>query len=112
MKRLSIWCCSALLSFSAQAATLTGRVVDPARAGVGGARLTVTGRLGVVQQTTADGGGNFRLESVRLRADSELVVTAPGFARKSIALDAAGVEGPIEAQLEIAPVNDSITVSG
>ena len=39
----------------------------------------------------------------------QIVVTAPGFARKSVALDAGRL---LTIRLEIAPVSDSITVTG
>ena len=112
MKRLFFFSCSILLSSRAFAATLTGRVLDPSEAGVHGARLVVTTRLGVLQETTSDPAGNFRLDASRLGAGAQLVVTAPGFARKSIALDPGASAQPLAIRLAIAPVSDSITVSG
>ena len=112
MKRLFFFSCSILLSSRAFAATLTGRVLDPSEAGVHGARLVVITRLGVLQETTSDPAGNFRLDASRLGAGAQLVVTAPGFARKSIALDPGASAQPLAIRLAIAPVSDSITVSG
>src|SRR5437899_1419307 len=108
MRRLLFLYCSILLSFPVIAATISGKVVDPSGAGVSGARLVVTGRLGVLQGTSSNPAGYFRLDA----SGGWLEVTAPGFARKSIAVDSAGADRPLTIELEIAPVSDSITVSG
>src|SRR4030081_2900952 len=99
MKSVFLLCCSILLPFPVLAATITGKVVDPSGAGVNGARLVVTGRLGGLQETSSDPAGYFRLDARGAR----LEVTAPGFERQSIAL---GLDGPLTIELQIAPVND------
>ena len=104
MKRLFLLACC---SSCAIAATITGKVVDPSEAGVNGARLVATSRLGVLAETTTDPSGNFRLEIISGAA--QIVVTASGFARKTVS---ASSGEPLLIPLEIAPVNDSITVSG
>src|SRR5258705_410663 len=109
MKRLYLLFCWSLLSSTAFAA-ITGRVVDPAGAGVSGARLVLANRLGVLEETASNPAGHFRLDGAASARGAEIVVTAPGFARRTLPLDSAAGQ-PIEIRLEIAPVSDSITVS-
>jgi outer membrane cobalamin receptor len=112
MKRLSFFSCCILLSSCAIAATITGKVVDPSDTGVSGARVVVTNRLGLLQQSTTDQAGNFRLDLSGAETGADIVVTAPGFARKTIALDSIDARKPLRVELEIAPISDSITVTG
>ena len=112
MKRLSFFSCCILLSSCAIAATITGKVVDPSDTGVSGARVVVTTRLGLLQQSTTDPAGNFRLDLSGAETGADIVVTAPGFARKTIALDSIDTRTPLTVELEIAPISDSITVTG
>src|SRR5439155_640979 len=76
-----------------------------------GARLVLMNRLGVLEETASDPSGHFRLDAAAAARGVEIVVTAPGFARRTIPLDSARPGQPLEIRLEIAPVTDSITVS-
>jgi outer membrane cobalamin receptor len=109
MKRLVFFSLYLLLSSCAFAATVTGKVVDPAGTGINGARLVVRSRLGVLQEATADSTGAFRLDINDSGSGLEIVTTAPGFSRKALPLE---VQQSLTIELEIAPVSDAITVSG
>jgi len=111
MKRLSYLSCCILLSSCAIAATITGKVLDPSESGVSGARVVVTSRLGLLQQSTTDQAGYFRLDLSGAETGAAIVVTAPGFARKTIALDSIDTRTQLTVELEIAPTSDSITVT-
>ena len=108
MKRLVFFSLYILLSSCAFAATVTGKVLDPAGAGISGARLVVTSRLGILQETTTDPAGAFQSGHCE-PGGAEIVATAPGFARKAVAFQS---QQPLTIELEIAPVSDAITVSG
>ncbi|MGD0771266.1 MAG: TonB-dependent receptor [Candidatus Solibacter sp.] len=94
--------CSACLS----AAEIKGKIVDPSGAPVSGAQIAAVNRVGVVAQTTAASNGNFQLD-VPETPDTRLVVAAPGFSTRTLALDQAA-----SVQLEIAPRTDSVQVVG
>ena len=97
--------CSAFLSASG----IKGKIVDPSGAPVPGAQIAAVNRVGVVAQTTAAPNGSFQLDVPETRdpLDARLVVTAPGFATRTLALDQAA-----SVQLEIAPRVDSVQVIG
>jgi outer membrane cobalamin receptor len=89
-------------------AVISGKILDSSDAAVAGARVQVTGPVGPVQETTSDGQGVYRID-VGSRTETTLSVSAPGFARKEVAVSA-GKQGDVV--LDLAPVNDSITVTG
>jgi len=99
------------LIFSAglPAAGIKGKIIDPSGAPVSGAQIAVVNRVGVVAQTTAGPNGSFQLDAPETpdTRDTRLVVTAPGFATRTLALDQAA-----SVQLEIAPRVDSVQVIG
>src|SRR5947209_3613430 len=110
MKRIVFVSCCILLSSPLIAAIIYGKVLDPAGAGVNGARIVLVSRLGVLRETTSDPAGNFRLDPDRAPTETGLELTAPGFARQSVAIDSVGQSLTIH--LAIASVSDSITVTG
>jgi outer membrane receptor protein involved in Fe transport len=96
------------LTFSAclPASGIKGKIVDPSGAPVSGAQIAAVNRVGVVAQTTAASNGSFQLDAPET-PDTRLVVTAPGFATRTLTLDQAA-----SVQLEIAPRVDSVQVVG
>ncbi|MBZ5586280.1 MAG: TonB-dependent receptor, partial [Acidobacteriia bacterium] len=101
--------CSFLVSLGLSAAALLsvkGRVADPSGAPVPGARISVVTQLGVTQ-TFVTPDGAFALEAA---PGSKLVITAPGFAPKTV--PAQETNAPLEINLELAPVVDSVRVAG
>lgn len=88
------------------AAEITGVVRDPAGVPVSNARVTLTGRTGVLSEQVTDAQGRFRIQADS-GSDQRLLVTAEGFATKPVPLsDAAGIT------LELAAQNDSVLVTG
>ncbi len=98
--------CLVVFSACLSAAEIKGKVVDPSGAPVPGAQVSLVGRLGVEASAAAAIDGGFALEAPRT-PDSRLVVTAPGFATKTVAPDDSAV-----VELDIAPVVDSVRVAG
>src|SRR5437764_326906 len=98
--------CSLLFPACLFAARIKGKVVDPSGAAIGGAQIAIVNRVGVVAQTTATAAGAFQLDAPD-NADARLVVTAPGFAMRTLSLNAAE-----RVQLEIAPRVDAVQVAG
>ncbi len=88
------------------AAETIGRVVDPTGAGVGGAQVALTNLTGIVARTASAANGAFRFDLVP-SPDDALVVTAPGFATRTVPLDQAAT-----IQLELAPRVDTVQVVG
>ena len=99
------------LTFTAclSASGIKGKIIDPSGAPVSGAQIAAVNRVGVVAQTTAAPNGSFQLDAPETAnpRDTRLVVTAPGFATRTLALDQAA-----SVQLEIAPRVDSVQVIG
>jgi outer membrane cobalamin receptor len=95
-----------LFACTLHAETYQGKVVDPSGAAIAGADVAAVNRLGVVARTASDSGGAFQI-TVAENSGASLLVTAPGFETKTVALaDAA------EITLAIAPQTDSVTVAG
>jgi outer membrane receptor protein involved in Fe transport len=99
------------LTFSAclSASGIKGKIIDPSGAPVPGAQIAAVNRVGVVARTTAGPNGSFQLDAPETAntPDTRLVVTASGFATRTLALDQAA-----SVQLEIAPQTDSVEVVG
>src|SRR5450759_2653710 len=96
------------LTFSAclSASGIKGKIIDPSGAPVSGAQIAAVNRVGVVAQTTAAPNGSFQLDAPET-PDTRLVVAAPGFRTRTLALDQAA-----SVQLDIAPRTDSVQVIG
>ena len=107
-QRILAWGLPALLLpiCATGAAVYKGKVLDPTGAPVGGARIQISNRIGSTQAAATDIQGVFRLD-VAEPEGARLIVTAPGFARKETRL-----APDLEIRLELAPVNDAITVTG
>ena len=88
------------------AETHQGKVVDPSGAAIPGARVAAVNRLGVVARASTDATGAFQI-SIPETSIANLLVTAPGFETKTVALTAAAT-----IPLAIAPQTDSVTVAG
>ena len=100
-----------LFSACLGAAALSGTVVDPSGAPVGGARISVVDRVGVEQETVSASRGTFDLKlPENLPTGSRLLVTAPGFATEEVAMD--GAVSPLTIKLSLAPVVDAVRVVG
>ena len=107
LKRFAgLMACCQLISICLFAADVKGRVVDPSGAGIAGAQIAAINRTGIIARTTSAGDGDYRIDVAEL-PDNALVVTAAGFATRTVPLkDAATI------QLELAPRVDSVQVVG
>ncbi|MGD0500763.1 MAG: TonB-dependent receptor [Bryobacteraceae bacterium] len=85
---------------------IQGTVVDPSGARIDGAQVSVVTPLGVLRSFPAPNGAF----ECSLPEGSRLVVTAPGFASKSI--PAASAAPALEIQLDLAPQVDAVRVAG
>ena len=108
MPRIVSGLMACFLTFSAclSAVELKGKITDPSGAPVPGAQVALVNRVGVVAQTTAGASGGFLLDAPQT-PDTRLVVAAPGFLTRTLALDEA-----TSVQLEIAPRVDTVQVVG
>ncbi|MGH9718681.1 MAG: TonB-dependent receptor [Bryobacteraceae bacterium] len=97
---------SLFVSLPLWAVVYSGRVLDESGGAVAGARVVLMGPVGSVAHTTTDAQGSFRLEAAP-PARANLIVTAPGFARRQVPAR----EGPLEIKLPIAAIADTITVT-
>src|SRR4051794_18239032 len=111
MAGFSTWICSFLLcgALHGQVLQIRGRVLDPARAPIGGAKITALhdGRSAV---TVSDRAGEF---SLALDSGAyTLTVSASGFRDASKTIDpTSGAGGPLEFVLQIATYRESVTVT-
>ena len=101
--------CAPFILLPAGPAFLTGKVADPSGRAIGGARIVAAGRLGTLRETASGMDGGFRLPAGG--AGEKLIVSAPGFAVKTLPLDSESEAQPLAISLDLAPVNDAITVS-
>src|SRR5436305_163134 len=85
---------------AAHAATIQGTVKDPSGAPVPGAQVAAVGRVGVIAERLTDRAGHFTLDTGDA---AEIVVNAPGFAGKTVPVNAAS-----DVTLEIAAQTDSV----
>ncbi|MEO7649885.1 MAG: carboxypeptidase-like regulatory domain-containing protein, partial [Bryobacteraceae bacterium] len=106
---LALCLCAPIILLPADPASLVGKVVDPSGVAVSGASIAAVGRLGTVRKTASGMDGGFRLPAGP--AGERLIVTAPGFAVKTVPLDGERVAQLLDIRLDLAPVNDAITVS-
>jgi outer membrane receptor protein involved in Fe transport len=98
--------CLLLSSVGLSAAVISGTIVDPSGALVGGAQVAVVTALGVVETLPAPN-GSFE---VKTAPEARLVFTAPGFAAQSVPADLAFAGMLVK--LQLAPVVDSVRVVG
>ncbi|HUP03313.1 MAG TPA: TonB-dependent receptor [Bryobacteraceae bacterium] len=98
--------CCLLFSVCLSAAEVKGTIVDPSGARVTGARVSIVTALGV-ERTIPSPDGSFSCDPPE---GSRLVITAPGFADKSI--DAADASSGMTVKLDLAPLVDSVSVAG
>src|ERR1019366_5939482 len=93
--------CSACLPASG----IKGKIIDPSGAPVPGAQIAAVNRVCVEAPTPPPPNASFQLDAPDPAnpRDTRLVVTAPGFATRTLALDQAA-----SVQLEIAPRVDSV----
>jgi outer membrane cobalamin receptor len=91
---------------SAAAVDVKGTIVDPSGARVAGAQVSVVTPLGVLRGFPSPDGAF----ACTLPEGSKLVVTAPGFADKSIA--AVDASADMTVRLDLAPLVDSVRVAG
>ena len=91
------------IAWASQPATVTGTVLDPAGAAVGGARIRAV--HGAVEATSGPD-GRFALSGVQLPA--RFVVSAPGFADTTVTIDTAA---PISIALQPRGIAESVTVT-
>jgi hypothetical protein len=105
---------SAIANAQTSRGTVTGTVLDPTGAVIGGARVTLTGvETGIRLSTDSDEAGVYRLDAVDLGIYS-LVVTHPGF--RAHVTTGVGVEAnrttTIDPKLEVGEAETRIEVSG
>ena len=107
LKRIAgLLACCLFSSAGLAAADVAGKVVDPTGAAIGGAQVALTNQTGIVARTTSAANGAFRFD-LAPAPDDALVVTAPGFATRTIGLNQAA-----SIRLELAPRVDSVQVVG
>ena len=92
--------------FAMHAETFPGKVVDPSGAAIPGATVAAVNRVGVVAQAVTDTSGSFQI-SVPDAANTNLLITAPGFETKTVSFSADST-----ITLSLAPQSDSVTVAG
>jgi outer membrane cobalamin receptor len=97
--------CCLFFSVCLSAAEVKGTIVDPSGARVAGARVSIVTPLGVERSFPSPDGAF----ACSLPLGSKLVITAPGFADKSIA--AADATPEMTVRLALAPMVDSVTVA-
>jgi outer membrane receptor protein involved in Fe transport len=90
---------------------IRGTVLDPSGAAIAGAQVSAVNRVGVAGQTATDESGAFALR-ITVTGPARLVITAPGFETKSIALAEAAEPAPLAIHLNISPQVDSVAVVG
>lgn len=93
------------------ASEIRGTVLDPSQAAIPNAQVSAVNRVGVVAQALTDHSGAFELKFAR-SSGMKLVITAPGFATKSIPLDQDPAARPLAVQLDLAAQSDSVRVVG
>jgi outer membrane receptor protein involved in Fe transport len=95
-----------LFPISALADTMRGNVTDPTSAPIAGAHVSAVNRVGVFTETVTDTSGDFELNVPDVNT-FHLVITAPGFASKTVsATDSTRI------RLSLAPVSDAVKVTG
>ncbi len=102
----------ALMGTSAYAATVAGRVVDPASKPVAGARVLVVCGQGVAASAVTDADGRFRTGDAR--GTCELRVALSGFSAQPVSLDLNSDRAEQDAgtiRLELSALSESVMVS-
>ena len=100
-----------LLVSTAWASSLKGTVSDPSGAPVVGAQVAVIVPAGIAARTLSGINGWFAVDSaVAASPDARLVVAAQGF--RTVEIDLAAAAQPLEIKLELAPIEDSVSVVG
>ena len=97
------------LAASADAGTLSGRVLDPAGRPVAGATVLVDGPLGV-RTTTTDADGRFHIADLA-DASYRVLVESPGFASPARTVRTGAETTPIDLHLRIAPYSEAVVVA-
>ena len=96
---------------SAQTASVSGKVVDPASAVVVDARVTLTSLAGRRQDTRTGGDGSFAFNQIPLGSYT-LRVEATGFSSWSQNISAAAQGSPLTIALKVAGLSEAISVVG
>ncbi len=91
----------------AQAASINGSVVDSSGGAITGAHVALFNRVGLLDERTTGKSGDFVFDD--FPEQSKLIVTAAGFATKTIP---APLPNPLQIQLQLAPFADSVRVAG
>lgn len=100
-----------LSSSAAQAATLTGKVLDPTGQPVPRAQVTLLKSLAVVDQRQTDSEGIFKFENL-LDGKYQLTASAPGLASPQTEVDVHGQEAQlVELKLQLSAVQQQVVVS-
>jgi outer membrane receptor protein involved in Fe transport len=100
-----------LFSIHLGAAQIQGTVIDPSGLAISGARVALTGRAGVVVETTTNTAGRFELPQAAA-ATGQLIVMAPGFHTVERPVAELSSGEPLSIRMEIAPVVDTVPVVG
>lgn len=100
--------CLAVFLSAGQAASIHGRVSDISGGAIRGAHAGLFNRLGLVDERITDQAGEFTL-AFDQAGPGRLVITASGFATRTLALP---LTGSADIVLDIAPAADSIQVAG
>ena len=95
-----------LAPVSVWADTMRGTVTDPTNSPIVGAHVSAVNRVGVFTETVTDTSGDFELIVPDVNT-FHLVITAPGFASKTVAST-----DSTKIRMALAPVTDVVRVTG
>jgi outer membrane receptor protein involved in Fe transport len=95
-----------LLPVSASADIMHGNVTDPTNAPIVGAHVAAIDRVGVFNETVTDTSGDFEINVPDVNT-FHLVITAPGFASKTV-----NSSDSTKIHMALAPVSDVVRVTG
>src|SRR5258708_266683 len=95
-----------LIPVSAWADVMRGTVTDPSNSPIVGAHVSAVNRVGVFTETVTDTSGDFELNVPDVNT-FHLVITAPGFASKTVTSS-----DSTKIHMALAPVSDAVRVTG
>ncbi len=99
-----------VVSLAAQAAGLSGRVLDPDGRPVAGAELIISGATAAPLRARADADGQFELAGLA-PGRYTVVATAPGLVSEARSLDLTTTPATIEIALRLSALNETLVVS-
>lgn len=105
-----VLCSLFVVSLSAEAASLSGRVIDPDRRAVANAEVIVTGSTAAPLRARTDGDGQFNLASLE-PGKYTVVASAPGLVSDPQSIDVTGATASVDIALHLSAVSETLVVS-